>query len=388
MVKQIVEECDICKQAKVERVAYPGLLQPLPMPGGTWEAITMDFIEGLPRLEGRNAILVVVDRFTKYGHFIALTHPFTAQDIAQVFLDHFYKFHGLPAVIVTDRDRIFTSIFWKELFKKLGVRMLMSTTYHPQTDGQTERVNQCLETYLRCMTMQQPKQWFRWLSLAQWWYNSSHHSAVGMSPFQALYGYAPPQKEWLPEDPTPVAAVEEVLRRRRNMDHILKRQLETARNIMKQIADKKRTEREFKEGDWVFLKLQPYRQNSVAVRKNLKLNPRYYGPFQISKRIGMVAYELKLPEGSLIHPVFHVSLLKKKVGDATIVLGKLPVSDKEGRMRIMPVAILDRKLMKRGNGAATAVLVQWSNLFPEDATWEDLSDLQKQFPDCQAIFEA
>jgi len=115
----------------VERVAYPGLLQPLSVPGGTCEAITMDFIKGLPSSEGRNAILVVVDRFTKYGHFIALTHPFTAQDIAQVFLDHFYKFHGLPAVIVTDRDKIFTSVFWKELFKKLGVRMLMSTAYHP-----------------------------------------------------------------------------------------------------------------------------------------------------------------------------------------------------------------------------------------------------------------
>jgi hypothetical protein len=192
----------------------------------------------------------------------------------------------------------------------------------------------------------------------------------------------------LAQEPTLVAAVEEVFQRRANMDHTLKRQLETARNRMKQIADKKRTEREFEERDWVFLKLQPYRQNSMAIRKNLKLNPRYYGPFQISKRIGMVAYELKLQEGSLIHPVFHVSLLKKKVGDATIVSSKLPVSDKEGRMQIIPLAILDSKLMKKGNGAATAVLVQWSNLNQEDATWEDLSDLQKQFPDCQAIFEA
>jgi hypothetical protein len=191
----------------------------------------------------------------------------------------------------------------------------------------------------------------------------------------------------LAQEPTPVAAVEEVLQRRANMDHALKKQLETARHKMKQLADKKQTEREFVEGDWVFLKLQPYRQNSVAVRKNLKLNPKYYGPYQISKRIGMMAYELKLPEGSLIHPVFHVSLLKRKIGDAIIMSSKLPLSDKEGRMQIVPIAILDRKLMKKGNGAATVVLVQWSNLYQEDATWEDLTDLQKQFPDCQAVFK-
>jgi len=111
MVKRIVEECDVCKQAKAERVAYLGLLQPLPVPNGTWKAITMDFIEGLPSSDGKNTIMVVVDRFTKYGHFIALSHPYTAQDIAQLFLDHFYRFHGLLAVIIIDRDKIFTSIF-------------------------------------------------------------------------------------------------------------------------------------------------------------------------------------------------------------------------------------------------------------------------------------
>jgi hypothetical protein len=246
----------------------------------------MDFIEGLPSSEGRNAILVVVDRFTKYGHFIALTHPFTAQDIAQLFLDHFYKFHGLPAVIVTDRDRIFTSVFWKELFKKLGVRMLMSTAYHPQTDGQTERVNQCLETYLRCMTMHQPKQWFQWLSLAQWWYNSSHHSTLGMSPFQALYGYAPPQREWLAQEPTPVAAVEAVLQKRANMDHILKKQLETARNRMKQMADKKRTEREFEEGDWVFLKCSLIGKTVWPLEKTSNSTPGIMVPFKSAKGLG------------------------------------------------------------------------------------------------------
>lgn len=178
-----------------------------------------------------------------------------------------------------------------------------------------------------------------------------------------------------------MAAVEDVLQRRANMDLALKKQLEAARHKMKQVADKHRSEREFSIGDLVFLKLQPYRQNSVALRRNLKLNPRYYGPYPIIRRIGMVAYELGLPEGSLVHPVFHVSLLKKKIGDTTITSSKLPRTDKEGRMQIVPIAILDRKIMKKDNRAVTAGLIQWSNLFPEDATWEDLEELLKQFPE-------
>lgn len=150
------------------------------------------------------------------------------------------------------------------------------------------------------------------------------------------------------------------------------------------MADKHRSEREFLIGDLVFLKLQPYRQNSVALRRNLKLNSRYYGPYPIIRRIGLVAYELKLPKGSLVHPVFHVSLLKKKIGDAAIASSKLPMTDKEGRMQIVPIAILYRKMMKKDNQAVTAGSIQWSNLYPEDATWEDLEDLQKQFPECIA----
>ena len=232
--------------------------------------------------------------------------------------------------------------------------------------------------------MHQPKRWFHWLSLAQWWYNSSYHSTLGMSPFQALYGYVPPQREWIAQESTLVAAVEDVLQRRANMNLAMKRHLEAVRHRMKQMADKHRSEREFSIGDLVFLKLQPYRKNSVALRRNLKLNPRYYGPYPIIRRIGSVAYELRLPEGSSVHPVFHVSLLKKKIGDAAIASSKLPMTDKEGRMQIVPIAILDRKMMKKDNWAVTAGLIQWSNLYPEDAKWEDLEELQQQFPECIA----
>lgn len=110
----------------------------------------MDFIEGLPKSEGHSVILVIVDRLTKFAHFIPRKHPYTAMTVSQLFVDNVVKLHGLPSTIVIDRDSIFVSSFWKHLFKVYRVNLTLSTAYHPQTDGQTERVNQCLEMYLRC----------------------------------------------------------------------------------------------------------------------------------------------------------------------------------------------------------------------------------------------
>ncbi|WVZ90411.1 hypothetical protein U9M48_036717 [Paspalum notatum var. saurae] len=134
--------------AKPDRSKLPGLLQTLDIPPSAWHTVSMDFVEGLPRSSSANCILVMVDKFTKYAHFIALLHPFSAQKIAKVFLQSVYKLHGMPVSIISDRDRIFTSTFWRELFKLAGVTLNMSLAYHPQSDRQTERVNQCLETYL------------------------------------------------------------------------------------------------------------------------------------------------------------------------------------------------------------------------------------------------
>jgi transposase InsO family protein len=128
----------------------------------------MDFIYGLPRSEGKIVIIIIVDRLIKYSYFLVLSHPFTATDIAQLFLDNIYKLHGLPFSIMSDRDTIFTSKFWKGLMEKVGVKLNYSTIYHPQSDGETERVNQCIENHLICMVFNQPRKWSKWVPLAEY----------------------------------------------------------------------------------------------------------------------------------------------------------------------------------------------------------------------------
>lgn len=259
-VDNFVQQCQVCQKAKHEHQHPAGLLQPLPIPQGAWQDISMDFIEGLPALGNSNTILVVVDRLTKYAHFIPLRHPFTALVVATTVLDNVVKLHGMPKSIVSDRDKVFTSQFWKELFKLVSTKLLMSSAYHPQTDGQTERVNQCLEMYLRCSVQDSPKQWRSWLPLAELWYNSSFHTTLGCSPFKALYGYEANLGVLLPVTEQQSSSAVLTLQDREAHLTLLKQRLAAAQNRMKLQADKFRSEREFRIGEKVLLKLQPYTQ--------------------------------------------------------------------------------------------------------------------------------
>lgn len=188
MVKDYVRSCQVCQQAKPERLPPAGLLQPLPVPSEPWEMATMDFIIGLPRSRHYDCILVIVDKLSKYAHFIPLSHPYTAEKVAELFVDNVFRLHSLPQALISDRDPVFTSTFWQSVFRATGSQLRMSTANHPETDGQTERVNQSIECYLRCFISAHPSHWAKWLSLCEFWYNTNWHSSLGQSPFEVLYG--------------------------------------------------------------------------------------------------------------------------------------------------------------------------------------------------------
>lgn len=325
-----VTECEVCQRFKSEHVKYPGLLEPISVPHKSWEVATMDFIEALPKSNGKDTILVMIDKYIKYCHLMALQHPFTATQVAQLFLDTLVKLYGPPIMLITDRDKIFISNFWTAFFKALGTDHKLSTSYHPQTDGQSERLNQCIEMFLRCFAHQKPTQWTKWLSLAEWWYNTTYHSAIKMTPYQALYGKTPPSIHYQQAEKTGNATVDEFLKNRAHIKARLKDNLVKAQERMKFYADKKRTERIFEVGDEVFLKLQPFKQTSMRPQNNQKFMARLYGPYKILKKIGQVAYQLELLDDAKIHHTFHVSQLKKKLGSNCFPQQRPPKSPESG----------------------------------------------------------
>jgi hypothetical protein len=338
----------------------------------------MDFIDGLPRSRRFNSVLVVVDKLSRYAHFVGLAHPYTVSTVASAYMDNVHKLHGMPESIVSDRDSIFTSRFWCEMAAMTGTKLHMSSSHHPETDGTTERMNQCLEAYLDCFTHACLVKWAQWLSLAEFWYNASPHLALDdKSPFEVLYGHSPRHFGISVADACAIPDLDVWLKDWDLTLRLLQQHLERVRARMKAQADKRRSDRVFHVSDSVFMKLQPYIQSSVAPRAHHKLLFKYYGPFLVLERIGDLAYRLQLTEKSRIHPVLHVSQLKKALGPNCQVQAELPPPDAQFAI---PVRVLQRRFRHHNATSIPQVLIQWSGQPDTLATWEDFEALKQRFP--------
>ncbi|XP_050387541.1 uncharacterized protein LOC126803864 [Argentina anserina] len=329
---KIISEFNDGKRHHYEAMKPPGLLQPIAIPEQAWQVISMDFIDALPKSEGKTTIWVIIDKFTKYAHFIPISHPYTAASLAKLFVHEVARLHGMPTQIISDRDPVFMSLFWEEFFKLQGTKLSKSSAYHPQSDDQTENLNRTLEQYLRCVVDTKPKEWVAALPWAEWWYNTSHHLAIDMSPFKALYGYeATSVRTYLPGS-TAVAQVDKELIARDELLKVLKMNLEVAQSRMKKYYDLRHT-------------------------------------------------ELKLPDTARIHNVFHVSLLKKKLGTHVVVETELPPLFNTSTDTWEPEEVLQIKIVKRNNVADAQWLIKWRGKPVEEATWEFYDDLKERFPE-------
>ena len=352
-----VRSCD-CVRSKAPRHMPYGLLQPLPIPERPWSSVSTDHIVELPLSCGYDAINVWVDRLTKQAHFIADKTTTTASAFSENFINHIFRLHGLPKDIVSDRGSLFMSRFWKNTCEKLGIKLNYSTSFHPQTDGQTERVNQTLEQYLRCFVNYNQDNWVKLLPLAEFAYNNSVNASTGKSPFMANYGFHP-RADLLnvtPQDFTleyVLDGVEEI-----------KLALAEAQDKYKKYSDAKRINMEYAVGDEVWL----LTKNIKTTRPSKKLDYRRLGPFRITQRIGAVAYKLELPPSMKIHKVFHVSLLEpvvKNTFPSRIQEPPPPVevgSEEEFEVQ----EILNSRFFRRHG----QYLVHWAGYHPSEATWE------------------
>ncbi|KAD3067360.1 hypothetical protein E3N88_35240 [Mikania micrantha] len=309
-----------------------------------WEQILMDFITKLPRTpSGCDTIWVIVDRLTKSAHFLAIKETDKMEKLTRIYIKEVVARHGVPISIISDRDARFTSNFWKSLHKSLGTRLDMSTAYHPQTDGQSERTIQTLEDMLRACVIDFGDSWENHLPLVEFSYNNSYHTSIQAAPFEALYG------------PELVHETTEKIVQIRN-------RMAAARDRQKSYADKCRKPLEFQVGDRVLLKVSPWK-GVIRFGKRGKLSPRYVGPFEILKRIGPVAYQLKLlDELSGVHDVFHVSNLKKCLSDETLIVPLEEIQvDEQLRFIKEPAEIMDREVKQLKQSKIPIVKVRWNS---------------------------
>ena len=382
-VAEFVAKCLTCQKVKIEHQRVGGLLHPLDIPIWKWENITMDFLTGLPRtFRKNNAIWVVVDRLTKSTHFLPIKETDSIGKLADLFNREIVRLHGAPVSIVSDRDPRFTSRFWTGLQNAWGTRLNISSAYHPQTDGQSERTIQTLEDMLRACTLEWSGNWDEYLFLVEFAYNNSYQSSIGMAPFEALYGRkcrAPicwnEVGERKIEGPELVQITSEKV-------ELAKQKMKEAQSRQKSYADKHRRPLEFHPGDRVFVKVSPTRGTRRFGIKG-KLSPRYVGPFEILERVGELAYRLALPpQMSHVHNVFHVSLLRGyNYHPLHVIDYPLEQIEPDLSYKEEPERIIGRTTKKLRNRSIPYIKVLWKNQDFREATWEREESFKNEYPD-------
>jgi hypothetical protein len=344
-IARYVARCDTCRRVKAIHMKIAGPLQPLPIPTWKWEDISMDFIVGLPRTaKGFNFIWVIIDRLTKIAHFLLVKVKYLVIAYAELYIARILSLHGVPKKILSDRGPQFVSKFWEELHKSLGTKLLHSSAYHPQTSGQTERVNQIFDDMLRACAIEFPQKWDDCLPLAEFSYNNNYQESIKMAPFEALYGrrwrtplnWSEPGERWFFRPDMVKETKEKVQRIIHNLKEAQARQ--------KSYADKRHKPLYFEVEDYVYLKVSPMKDVS-RIKVKGKLAPRYIGPFPILEQCGPVAYQLQLPETlSAVHNVFHVSQLKKclRVPDRIVEVTDVAL-EPDLTYSEHPIRVLDQK---------------------------------------------
>ena len=380
-VEEYVSHCDSCQRNKGLHQKPAGLLQPLPIPGMPWESVSMDFITHLPETpSGNSALYVVVDRLSKMVHLMPMSDSASAEDVAQLYIDNVVRLHGCPREFISDRDSRFTGRFWKAFCEGLGIQGKMSTAFHPQTDGNTEKVNAVLQDMLRHYVSPAQNSWDTHLSAVEFAINNSYHESIQTTPFRLLYGQNPltPPSLRIPKVDNPRA-----LKLTQTLSERVKRAKEcllAAQQRQKANADKKRRDVQLEEGQSVLLSTKNIRYRGPGTRKMM---PKWIGPYTIAKRIGAVAYKLRLPDNLRIHDVFHVSLLKPYRSDGTVKpppAELLPPEADEFEVEML-LGHRDKKVKKKN---FREYLVQWTGYEPEHNTWEPESELRRK---CQTLID-
>ena len=376
-VEQYIRGCSVCQRTKTSRQKPQGLLQPVEIAEAPWTSISMDFIEELPESDGYNSILVVVDRLTKWAIFIPTTTRLKASGLVDLIVDKVVTVHGLPRSIVSDRGSKFTSRLWGDMCESLGIQAKLSTSFHPQTDGQTERVNQVLEQYIRVFGNYKQDDWARLLQRASFSYNNSLHSGIGMSPFLANYGYNPRWVDELVESTSDAPLVIEKVEDLKGLHEMCRANIELANMDYAKYYDRKHREQvEFKVGDLVLLSMENIRTR----RPMKKLDAKFSGPHSIIGEVGPRAFRLELPESMRCHNVFHVSQLRPFFppqidGQSYEPPGPVEVEGDEESFEVK--AVVDSRLVGRGKKKSLEYLVEWLGYenTEEAVGWEPVENL-------------